>query len=232
MKRLLLALTVLVAPAAAQAQWATLPNGEWGYSFNYSSSVQFVCGEVLLPSSCVAGANSLTIGNGTASATIVFNGVSGTALATGLGAPAVQIGTFRLLFGGIGPFEWPPARSLAPMFGIRYVVTETSPAPSTGTVSRFYGTLSPTTARYYCCEGNSDYLLLGTTAQPPGLRYGPVVMNNFTVPVFTVGGATEFDVSARIGIIPEPSTWALMLVGLGMMGVAVRRKKFGSNSDQ
>ena len=36
---------------------------------------------------------------------------------------------------------------------------------------------------------------------------------------------TRYDVSAQITAVPEPSEWALMLSGLGLMGFVARRRR-------
>ena len=42
---------------------------------------------------------------------------------------------------------------------------------------------------------------------------------------FTGGTNSNFNGTANISAVPEPATWAMMLVGFGAMGVAMRRRR-------
>lgn len=59
-------------------------------------------------------------------------------------------------------------------------------------------------------------LFTGSTATPALFAFGPT---QFT----TVGGAT-YTISAVAGV-PEPASWAMLLLGTGMVGAAVRRRR-------
>ncbi len=41
----------------------------------------------------------------------------------------------------------------------------------------------------------------------------------------TFGYVVQFKTADTVGVIPEPSTWAMMLIGFGAVGAAVRRRK-------
>ena len=221
MKRLLIGLLLMCGPSVSAAQWARLPNGEWGYTFNYTPQVQFVCGATAV-GVCQGGSNSMTINNGSASAMLTFAGSAGTTVASNV-SHRVSLGTFHVAFSGT-PFTWPTALDAQQLFAVRYVVTETAPISSTGAFSRRYRPLGGITASQNCCEGDVDFLTLGLSPQPPGLTYGVVAMSNFTFPTFSVGGPADFAVSATVGLIPEPSTWALMVLGLAVVGVVARKR--------
>ncbi len=67
----------------------------------------------------------------------------------------------------------------------------------------------------------------------PGLNFNPLVDGTYTVNLTVnglAGGAKSLDVVAQLGAgfsgaIPEPTTWALMLMGFGGLGVAMRRRR-------
>ena len=42
---------------------------------------------------------------------------------------------------------------------------------------------------------------------------------------FTGGNGSNFNGTANLAAVPEPATWAMMLVGFGAMGVAMRRRR-------
>jgi len=69
----------------------------------------------------------------------------------------------------------------------------------------------------------------GTTSTVAGLTY---VQNGFAPggsladPTGSTGeGASYFGANLTVGNVPEPMTWALMLVGFGGMGVALRARR-------
>jgi len=65
---------------------------------------------------------------------------------------------------------------------------------------------------------------------------GQVITNvNFTlngnvadVRQFRIGGVNEFGGGGSPGAIPEPASWAMMIVGFGLVGVGVRRRRFAA----
>lgn len=60
----------------------------------------------------------------------------------------------------------------------------------------------------------------------------PFALNEFQF-VHTSGGDLSFDsatkvsISADGGVVPEPATWATMLIGLGALGAVLRRRRRG-----
>jgi hypothetical protein len=73
-----------------------------------------------------------------------------------------------------------------------------------------------------------DDSLLGPGATPLGIMDPTVASASSNVPVLVI---TELDLIAFDAMgydvvpIPEPSTWALMLAGAGVLSVAVRRRR-------
>ncbi|WP_010163629.1 PEPxxWA-CTERM sorting domain-containing protein [Sphingomonas sp. PAMC 26617] len=61
-------------------------------------------------------------------------------------------------------------------------------------------------------------LYSGTLAQPTLLAFGPTAFYDYEVPTIS------YRVSAVAAAVPEPTTWAMLLAGFGMIGIAVRRR--------
>ncbi len=71
----------------------------------------------------------------------------------------------------------------------------------------------------------------GDTLALPGDNYQPAVpahLHNVTSVSFSSTGLTYLELDNIVvttGGVPEPATWATMLLGLGMVGAAVRRRQ-------
>ncbi len=67
----------------------------------------------------------------------------------------------------------------------------------------------------------------------PGLNFNPLIDSTYKVNLTVnglAGGAKSLDVVAQLGngfstAIPEPATWAMMLIGFGGLGAAMRRRR-------
>lgn len=227
MKKFLLGISLLFAPIVAHAQWSVLPNGEYSYAFNYSTNASFVCGTAtaLGTGTCTLGAHAVTITSGTATATVSFNGTSGSTSATNVQASGVNIGSISITYGGAGMFFWPTPVSQGYAFRMDLAVTETGPINSMGIMSRGYSFVSPTNAIYNCCSGYDTFLQLAVGNKPPALGPVSIIMEKFSNPVLAVGGATTLPISASLELVPEPSTYAMMVLGLVSVGAMSRRKR-------
>ena len=58
-----------------------------------------------------------------------------------------------------------------------------------------------------------------------GTVLGSVISNTFHSEGATIGGNGYQGFSAGANAVPEPATWALMIVGFGMIGAAMRRRQ-------
>lgn len=221
-----IALACLVPATAARADgWALLPNGEWGFSQLVSTSGFFACvnSQYYLPGgSCTASGNTLTLTSGSSTMTVTFTGSIQTVLATGSRDTDLVMGTLTKTFTG-GPFTIPPMASrVAELFNLRIVLdgsTGTRGAMQSGYTSEA-GTYLP----YNCCENYPTYTALGLGPRPPGITYTLAVFDTFA------GRDIRFDttpntITARVGLVPEPSTYALFAAGLAMLAVVRRTRR-------
>ena len=74
--------------------------------------------------------------------------------------------------------------------------------------------------------GNVGFSIFG----PAGTQAGDVFKTNTLFIGFNDGGADgdHDDGILKISAVPEPASWALMIVGFGMVGVGVRSRKRGA----
>lgn len=68
--------------------------------------------------------------------------------------------------------------------------------------------------------GPGSYRLLGTGFTGPAWATGTLVLYYWDT--FTADNTNAVDVDIRV--VPEPATWALMIAGFGLAGVALRRR--------
>lgn len=92
------------------------------------------------------------------------------------------------------------------------------------------------TLRSYFSSTNQLFtgaLLQSATFTNPGVFSGQNLVNapglfsetvRYTL-TFTGGPQSNFNGTANLQAVPEPATWAMMLVGFGAMGVAMRRRR-------
>jgi PEP-CTERM motif len=98
-------------------------------------------------------------------------------------------------------------------------------------VSGFTSPSVPTATSMIYANGN---FYTGGVADPSITVYaeGPQIYSGSeAAPIFSTGKYTLFDISdSKTGVLhitagaPEPSTWAIMLLGIGAMGVGLRRR--------
>jgi hypothetical protein len=66
------------------------------------------------------------------------------------------------------------------------------------------------------------YQVLGANYAGTAWNSGPLNLFYWDENSYDNFGAIKFDVSAARGAVPEPSTWAMMLLGFGLVGGSVR----------
>jgi len=71
--------------------------------------------------------------------------------------------------------------------------------------------------------GPGSYRLLGTNFSGNAWASGTLVLYYWDT--FTSDNSEDINVTIRTGVIPEPGAWALMIVGFGLTGAALRRRR-------
>ena len=230
---LLATLCATLAPLAANAQpfgWSIQPNGEAQYTSLFSASGSFGCnsGNFRPGGSCVVSGNSLTLGNNGAFLTLSFAGISNQVVAASNVSQLVTFGVITKVFSGTGTFLFPQSvNANVPAFGFGLTVTSAIPGVGASTSSAFFNYAldgRTTELSVNCCETDRDYVSYGFLQAPPaGFRYSALVADGFRrgLVIRTTDTAT-LAVAAQVGVVPEPSTFALGAAGLALVGVAAR----------
>jgi hypothetical protein len=212
-------------PDEARAEWVILPNGEFGYTFDFSTSGFFTCTtSTRFIDSCVTSGNSVTLARDGATMTLTYTGVSSTVTASNKSQP-VSLGTLTTTFGGSGQFSpllTPATRSV--MFTL-WVEVETT--VDGGKSKRFCRAMSPRQGGFVSYGGGygcSDHVSFGLPETPGHADYDMAVFSSIPFYLTTYDEAA-YDYTANVSIIPEPVTALLLGTGLlGIGGAGLRRR--------
>jgi len=164
-----------------------------------------------------SGTSTVTLGSGGNTATLTFNGVD-TTVAIGNKATLVSLGSFSTSGGSGFTFPTRPNPN-TPILKFEFKIHHTSPVDDTNTKTLWFGP-----------GGKSDLpLLMGTdhTSFPlsltsPGHNY-PAFVYSFSPFPFKISGGGMTDLTARVGVVPEPATF--VLVGGGLAAAIARRRR-------
>jgi PEP-CTERM motif len=226
-RRSLVAIAIALLPLqrARADGWALLPNGEWGFTQQVSTSGLFTCLNAqyyLAGGSCVASGNSVTLVSGASSMTVTFTGSIQSVLATGIRSGPLVMGTFTKSFSG-GPFTIPPMASrFSALFNFR--LTLNGSTGTSGSVTSGYTSEAGNSLPYNCCE-YPTWTQLGIGAVPPGLTYSSAVFDTFAGRDITFD-TSPHTITAAVGLVPEPASVALLMGGLlGVAAVSIARRQ-------
>lgn len=209
-----LVLVALSASTAASADpFTILPNGDLVFNTSLTTSGVFTCGSAV---QCTgSGTNAITLQSGSGTASFTFTGLS-TSVAVGNVALPITLGTFQgsMTAGFALPAGLHPAVAL---FSMRFMLSHSSPVAAS-TTSRWNFNQAFTRAG----EDSATYAALPVGAQPPQFHYSSIIYS-FRVFPLTLPLNGSRDLVADVGVVPEPAS--LALVGGGLLGVMVRRRK-------
>ena len=127
--RLVAAILLALCPASAWADpFTILPSGDVAFNVALRTTGTFACFSSFV--SCSALGNTITLGNGTETATLVFSGVTSTVQASGLVNLPILLG--RVDATSSEGFTFPRAGHQAtPVFTFRLTIEHTSPVAET-----------------------------------------------------------------------------------------------------
>jgi len=196
---------------------------------------------------------ALALAAGSASASVTFIGY-GTALPTGeslitdFGTSAGLTGSALLYTGSKTAFSAAPAFSATTVDTAQYLSvrpgdSETIVLPSSTEISLYVGSLDPSNTFAFGGAGAVTYTA-SQLAVPPAVANGNWTSSNtngrfiftFSAPVTSLtlsspGNTLEVASiagvvpGATVGGVPESATWALMLIGIGGLGGALRQRR-------
>ena len=161
----------------------------------------------------------------------------GSALVIGMGfaapAQALVVATSAYIIEGNGVYTLVNNTQL-----YAYKFTVTNPAAATSTSSTSQAGWSSLTCTGGCLGNLVGFEYFDTATAndiAPGQTsrrffYSALPASNFVIYLHDSAGNNPITVSgpARVEAVPEPASWALMMVGLGAAGTALRRRRISS----
>ena len=218
MKTLILGLVgafALTAATTASAQVTT-------YNSNPTGGFQYGVGNNYTP------ANATVLTNGNNELAVRFHEYQLPAPASTSGLYTFALGTvlsYDFSIGGVTSGDFATSRA-----NILLTNLLTSQTVSYNPLCPFIGCLNDNTTTASGDIQNSQRL---TFAQFAGLGFNAATNNTYRIDL-SAGGNTvtsfaQLGTGAGPGAVPEPATWAMMLIGFGAMGVSLRRRRRTSN---
>ncbi|MEQ1693455.1 MAG: PEP-CTERM sorting domain-containing protein [Gemmatimonas sp.] len=223
--RFVMALALITAAwHDAEAQWGQLPSGEWGLTFDYAVTGTFICPIAMyVPGAvCTTAANTIRFTTGASWGEMRFDGQVSRVTASAI-STLVTIGQISTSTGGMSPFAWPKPIPQIPLFLMTLRINGAGNGAPRGWIRSSDSSLQPA-----CPEGCVDFSFVdlsgqNTTPPLPHLSGFPL-FNNISMSSVDFYNSPTTLVTSEVGLVPEPSTYALMAFGLGVLGVVARRR--------
>ena len=163
-----------------------------------------------------SGTNSVTLGSGTNTATLTFTGVNTTVSITNA-ATRVSLGRFETSSAPGFTFPTRPNPNLA-ILGFGFTIRHTSPVEDTNTFGWRFGPGGRPDLPLFLGQSYTSFPL----PPSPEHNYGMFLYSFSPFPVRIPGNGLT-DLTANVGVVPEPGTW--LLVGGGLAGAIARRRR-------
>lgn len=194
-----------------------------------ASAALFVCAA----QNCGVTTENLLFNTGVQTATTVFGTtnagtavtVVGTNTLVAQGGQSSVTGTSGVLTGGLHFFLTNGGSFTAFEFNLEGVPGNPPPAEATSvtfTITGASGALTTTSPfPIYALSGNGNNWFSGYTT-------GGDVITDIAFTLNPTGAAVDSLKQVRLGgvsVVPEPATWSMMFLGLGLIGVAARRRR-------
>jgi hypothetical protein len=185
------------------------------FNASVTTSGVFSC---LKEPACSASGNTVVLGSGDAAVTLTFTGIDTTLEITNTAQP-VTLGTLSAS-ANAGATTFPTrTNELLPILQFVLTLAHTTPVADSDDLWMRFGPGGLPQLGYM--QGGT-YFSLDPGPQPPGQNYGHLIYSlspfEFAIPM---NGSV--DLTADVGAVPEPAT--ILLVGLGLAGAAVRRRR-------
>ena len=157
------------------------------------------------------------------SMTLTFTPTTQTVIATNSRDLDIVMGTLTKTFTGLG-FTLPAfASPNGTLFSFDLLLASTVPITTFGGMRFAYTARTGTSLPFDCCDA-IDYTVLQLSPPPSPLTYSKIVYNTFRGVDITFSSEPH-TITSRVGLVPEPRTYALLAAGMSLIGLLAKRRR-------